>query len=494
MKRTFEFFRKIDSFGVEFNPAINNKLNFSYKTILGGILSLIIYSLSAAYFLYEMYRWMNMDMVPIVTTEIHSFNDDIENLLDESNASIEFEIYNTANGKELINPFNQTQLVLTPILKNYSNGKEQAVGYNFSQYVSENVFSPKLRLNSKSEYQISFARCTKEMLVEGQVCASEDIMNDFFNQSGNELQVNVILRIVDPRTFMERQIKKTYGIILEEIECQITKISMEYTHYQIYKDFIFPTPLNKIFVSETVEQTTYGTKDYCSKRFVEESYALLWITTSQVAYVQRMQYPEIGDILANIGSIVEVLFLIEYVIYKINEDCLIRCMQDQILSFYYPELRSIKLKKNWFGLITKCSLYSQDINPKSYSEFKNKTIKLINCKFNYLNMIYEVSRLQFLLQSILRKEEMYQSHLIGIKLSLEKDSQNNQIYNLKNDDNEEGLLDSSKIINDRKLTYKDSLILCILNRNLNLEEDFIDQELISDRNFFEINRINKTKI
>lgn len=55
---------------------------------------------------------------------------------------------------------------------------------------------------------------------------------------------------------------------------------MEYTHYQIYKDFIFPRPLNKILVSETVEQTTYGTKDYCSKRFVEESYALLWITTS----------------------------------------------------------------------------------------------------------------------------------------------------------------------------------------------------------------------
>lgn len=81
-------------------------MNFSYKTILGGIFSLIIYSLSASYFVYEMYRWMNMDMVPIVTTEIHSFNDDIENLLDESNASIEFEIYNQANGNELINPFN----------------------------------------------------------------------------------------------------------------------------------------------------------------------------------------------------------------------------------------------------------------------------------------------------------------------------------------------------------------------------------------------------
>ncbi|CAD8144987.1 unnamed protein product [Paramecium pentaurelia] len=494
MQRAFKFFRKIDSFGVDFNPAINNKMSFSYKTILGGIFTLIIYSLSAAYFVYEMYRWMNMDMVPIVTTEIHSFNDDIENLLDESNASIEFEIYNTANEKELVNPFNQTQLVLTPILKNYSNGKEQAVGYNFSQYVAENVFSPKLRLNSKSEYQISFARCTKDMLVEGQECASQDIMNDFFNQSGNELQVNVILKIVDPRTFMERQIKKTYAMILEEIECQITKISMEYTHYQIYKDFIFPTPLNKIFVSETVEQTTYGTKDYCSKRFVEESYALLWITTSQVAYVQRMQYPEIGDILANIGSIVEVLFLIEFLIYKINEECLIRSMQEQILSFYYPELEYIKFKKNCFGLITKCSLYSQDINPKSYIKFKNKISKLMNCKFNYLNLIYEVSRLQFLIQSIIRKEEIYQSHQVGIKLQLEKESENDQMYNLKDEDNEEGLLDSGKIIYERKLTYKDSLLLSSLNRNLNLEEDYIDQELISDRNFFEINRINRTKI
>lgn len=48
------------------------------------------------------------------------------------------------------------------------------------------------------------------------------------------------------------------------------------------------------------------------------------------------------------------------------------------------------------------------------------------------------------------------------------------MYNLKDEDNEEGLLDSPKIMNERKLTYKDSLLLCILNRNLNFEEDYID--------------------
>ncbi|CAK81911.1 unnamed protein product (macronuclear) [Paramecium tetraurelia] len=493
MKKGFYFLRKIDTFGIKFTPAINNKMNFSYKTILGGIFSLIIYSLSAAYFVYEMYRWMNMDMVPIVTTEIHSFNNDIENLLDESNAQIEFEIFNTANGNESINPFNQTQLVLTPILKNYSNGKEQAVGYNFSQYVSENIFSPQFRLNSKSEYQISFARCNQEMLLEGQICAGQDIMNNFFNQRGNELQINVILKIVDPRTFTEKQIKKTYGIILEEIECQITKISMEYTHYQIFKDFIFPTPINKIFVSETVEQTTYGTKDYCSKRFVEESYALLWITTSQVAYVQRMQYPEIGDILANIGSIIEVLFLIEFIIHKFNESCLINFMQEQILSFYYPELQQIQLKKNWFGNIKSCSLRSQVIDPKSFIKFKNKITSSLNCKFCYLNLIYEISRMQFILQSIMIKEDFYQSHQIGIKLNLKKDYENDALFHLQADDEEE-FLDSTKIQNNKKLTYKDSLLLSINSRKIYMEEDYIDQELFSDRNFFDINRISRTKI
>ncbi|CAD8060177.1 unnamed protein product [Paramecium primaurelia] len=463
MKQAFYFLRKTDTFGVKFNPAINNKMNFTYKTFLGGLFSLIIYSLSAAYFVYEMYRWMNMDMVPIVTTEIHSFNNDIENLLDESNAQIEFEIFNTANGNDSINPFNQTQLVLTPILKNYSNGKEQTVGYNFSQFVSENIFTPQFRLNSKSEYQISFARCTQEMLLEGQICANQEIINNFFNQRGNELQVNIILKIVDPRTFKEKQIKKTYGIILEEIECQITKISMEYTHYQIYKDFIFPTPINKIFVSETVEQTTYGTKDYCSKRFVEESYALLWITTSQVAYVQRMQYPEIGDVLANIGSIIEVLFLIELFIHKYNESCLINSMKEQILSFYYPELQFIKMKKNQLFF-----------------------------KFSYLNLIYEVSRLQFILQSITVKEEFYQSHQIGIKLNLEKDCENDQFFNLMEDDGG-GFLDSAKIVNNKKLSSNDSFLLSLHKRNLLMNEDYIDQELISDRNFFEINRISKTK-
>lgn len=53
-----------------------------------------------------MYRWMNMGMIPVVTTELHRFDSDIENMLDESNASIEFQIFNTAIGSSLINPFN----------------------------------------------------------------------------------------------------------------------------------------------------------------------------------------------------------------------------------------------------------------------------------------------------------------------------------------------------------------------------------------------------
>lgn len=112
------------------------------------------------------------------------------------------------------------------------------------------------------------------------------------------------MKIIDPKTFEEKSVKKTYGVILEEIECQITKVNMVYTNYEIYEGFIFPRANNKIYVSETVEQTTYGTKDYCSRRFVEESFAMLWIATSNVAYLQRMQYPEIGDVLANISSIV----------------------------------------------------------------------------------------------------------------------------------------------------------------------------------------------
>lgn len=45
-----KFFRELDQFGVVFKPSITS--DSEYKTVLGGILSILLYGISLGYFIY----------------------------------------------------------------------------------------------------------------------------------------------------------------------------------------------------------------------------------------------------------------------------------------------------------------------------------------------------------------------------------------------------------------------------------------------------------
>jgi hypothetical protein len=63
---TFSF-KMLDQFGVKFNPTIQkNKL---FKTNLGAVLSIIVYSLSALYFGYTCYLWGTGNILPKIVTK-----------------------------------------------------------------------------------------------------------------------------------------------------------------------------------------------------------------------------------------------------------------------------------------------------------------------------------------------------------------------------------------------------------------------------------------
>jgi len=58
-----KYFKLIDQFGVTFTPKIT-KDDSEFKSIFGGIMTLTIYVLCAAYSIYILYQWGNGNIPP----------------------------------------------------------------------------------------------------------------------------------------------------------------------------------------------------------------------------------------------------------------------------------------------------------------------------------------------------------------------------------------------------------------------------------------------
>lgn len=73
--------------------------------------------------------------------------------------------------------------------------------------------------------------------------------------------------------------------------------------------------------------------------------------------------------MANIGSIVSLLFMAKYVMVEINS----RLLREQCLNFlvkqYYPEIQLFKSKKNLFRCVREIKYKNMKINVKKFEEF-----------------------------------------------------------------------------------------------------------------------------
>lgn len=110
-----------------------------------------------------------------------------------------------------------------------------------------------------------------------------------------------------------------------------------------------------------------------------------------------MVYPKIGEVLAEIGSIISVLFMIKYLIVELNLFNLKTGFLDILISIYFPDMLKFEIKKNWLSKIVSVKKNGKSVDVKKFEKMINKLRRTFACKLNYMNLIYEVSRLQFII-------------------------------------------------------------------------------------------------
>ncbi|KAM3131209.1 hypothetical protein pb186bvf_016667 [Paramecium bursaria] len=444
----------LDLFNVPFTPSLSKADRFQYKTRTGALISLIIVILSIIYSIYILYQWLSFEFLAKVTQQSSIIEND--RVIELEN--IDFKLYSW--NKDTINPFDTKKNVLSPYLISNNNLSSYTSLYQFVND-DEYKFSPQLSLSYQSEFYILFQICNE---TGDYICASKDEIEQFFNQQGNEIWIFMNFKVVNPTSFKTETYTRYYTMSIDKNQCLTQRLQLQPYRFELSSSYFFNDFSYQYAYGDTIQQTYVNSLNYCSKTYQQKDViGVVYFAVDQKLTVQKYQYPQIGEVFAQIGSIVSVLFVIQYIMIEFNRKYMIEELLSQLILQYYPEMSQYVVKKGVFGQIQKVIHKSKQIDIQSYKIFMKDVQSKLEIKLSYVNLLYEVSRMQFLLQTFMPRQNLYKSHALGIKVKYREEAKLHIILDnhTKSLSNEEMLASHNNQIDNQFYQQSDINILSL---------------------------------
>ncbi|CAD8158692.1 unnamed protein product [Paramecium pentaurelia] len=481
-----QILRAADFFGVPFNQQIDSKQSI-YKSAFGGLVTLLICSASLAYAVWVLYKWQNNQLSPKISNSIYVSD---FSLLDLNYDVIK--LYYWRFGENQIDPFESK--ILLPLVM-YTNG------FNFTelQVISKSneppvdgrqYYLPKMSLGfqnfsgvlyTSSEMYIQIARCSQIYLKEDEKCASDELIEEFFSQPLNTIVVQVNQKQLNSQDGSIQNSVQEFYIQVEKQNCYTLNTFLQSTFYELQDSFLFGYPRYFEFINGASIQPQTNSVEYCKQAYGNDILGLIFIVMKGNQIKTIFEYPHAGDLLANIGSIVSVLFMIKHIIIIINEYYLNQKILNQLIQFYYPEFKNITIQKNWRQKPVKVVLNKYQVDVNEFLQFHKKVQDQMQNKLSYLNLLYEMSRIYFIIRSFKFRDELKKSHQIGIKINLSQSKMmidSNLNYNWTN---------RSQTFS--QLNDEDADLLSLSNKAKEIHPSVPD-EICIDKDFYENNKIS----
>ncbi|CAD8192233.1 unnamed protein product [Paramecium pentaurelia] len=455
-----KFLRELDQFGVVFKPSITS--DSEYKTVLGGILSILLYGVSLGYFIYQFVIWKEGGMLPKITVSSEVIETQ-QIYFDEPLFSIRMRKMNDTN----IDPFNPQNIIMLPLIFQYINGQLSTTPSipiinktnNDNEFVTIYFNNITLAISKDKtielpelEYMILLIDCVPQLLANNteMKCANSTTRKSFFNQSVNTLYFTTFVK-----QFNAQQEKiNTFGneviVALDPSSVYFSTSTLQLQETTIDNGLLFENTYQRNFILDISTAGQQVNSKFFSSVINSTTYFINNYQLNGIKSIQYIQYPKINEVLADTGSIVSILLLTSAFVIMTNQYFLESEAISQVINMFYPNLKYLKYKKNWYGKIIRIELLGRNLNINKFNVQYGKLKEVAQTKLTITNQIYEISRIQFILQSMIDRSNLNYSHMIGIK-------ENNFIENTKEEnefDNQEGeIFKDSKVIpsNDSKL-------------------------------------------
>ncbi|CAD8126707.1 unnamed protein product [Paramecium sonneborni] len=422
MKNVFNTIVQLDVFGVPINLLTNEKES-PFKSKVGGLITLIASGISFAYFLYIILEWTNNQIPPNISfkqetigySQFHineamiqlillDFSGDQNNIVTPKLYTIE----NTTITDPPITLFSSGEYLFTLSLT------------NITLVLNHEIF-PNEDHQKMKQYLLIFEICSNNTLNNDSYCADQNVINDYVQKFHGFLFLTIKLNQLNQITREMEQFNKQYSTSFDISNPQYSQVMLKQQETIIDDGFLFNNYHNYQFINnyELIHQQvdSYFASKFLSQMLKEQlnftSFGCYLFRLDNISIKELVTMPKLGQILAQVGSIVQVIFLLKYIALFYNNKLLENQLLHEIVSMYYPELKNVKL-----SLFNQYQINEQNIKC-TIEDFRVKYNFLLKrakdkCKLN--NILYEISRIQFIIQSQFGDQILSQSHSLGSKL------------------------------------------------------------------------------
>ncbi|CAD8052294.1 unnamed protein product [Paramecium sonneborni] len=296
-----------------------------------------------------------------------------------------------------------------------------------------------------------FIKCNQTLLTGNQTCANEKEIEDFFTSAVNYMVFQISLKQFNSKTEQFEFVKKAFYFSIDKAIATQGQILLKQAEAFIDNGIILGSTVKQTFVQDIQILTTSSSLNLWHQILGFDSYFNMIFRLDPVSQNIQISYPKLGEVLAQVGSIVNVLMLLKYIILFYNEKLLENSFIDQVLSFYfidYIQLKNSKENKN--------------------KKFCSLLVEQAQKKLVYINIIYEISRIQLFLQNQFGRKKVLESHQMGILLQSPNQNQN-QNHNF---DLEQELFKCEENLDEENTAFhiKDFFLLSQPNKKLNQVE------------------------
>ncbi|KAM3134421.1 hypothetical protein pb186bvf_013534 [Paramecium bursaria] len=393
--------KKIDQFGQPYTQAVFDE-DKCYKSSIGGVATFILYITSFIYFIYKIQLFSQNQILPSV-----------------SSAYVVNSLYNITLGENVINlyflidsidPFDPKNQILIPQLLTIQDGQivnqtilEAKRNINNSNSKSSVLSLSNLNLIYSSDQSQNIQQNIQFKICEFKPnCADTSLINNFFLQKNLRLQIDTIIQSFDQSSQQIKNLQKETTLKIDDNTSLSTQFQFQTCELHLDDDILFTTDKVSQFIRDFQFSVQQVTPSYFKRGQGESLTFELQLSIDKIGSKLTIQYPKLGQILADVGSIASTLLILGIIFQSLNKYFLQEDIIRRVIEIYYPELKEMTMVKNRFGKIKKVYSKGKEISAQefqeSYNILKQKTLH----KLTLQNQIYEISKMQFLLYDIKR--------------------------------------------------------------------------------------------
>ncbi|CAD8153398.1 unnamed protein product [Paramecium octaurelia] len=434
MQQILNTIDKIDIFGVPVSLLTSAKESL-YQSKLGGLITILIGGISFTYFLYIIIQWIDHQIPAIVSINQQTISYAEFQL---SDSIIQLKLQDFSGD---VDPFRKENNIITPnlyiILNTTIVDKPIPLFSSKDKPFTISIDNGTIVLNhdyvgiddhlQMTQLLLVLESCSNLTAVPGSYCADENVINEYLTKFHGFLFLTIRLNQLKYSVGELEEIEKQYytafelskplysQVLLKQQETVVDDgiLFNNYNYYYFLNNYeLIHQPVDSYFTSQVVSQIS-------KQKYEFKSFGCYLFRIDNISVNESITLPKLGQVLAQVGSIVQVIFLLKYFAIYYNKMLLENELLHEIVTMYYPEMKKIKL--NLFNQFEDQNNNSSEENvDRKLENFKYKYKAFINRakeKYRLNNILYEISRLQFIIQQQFGDQILQQSHSMGGKLS-----------------------------------------------------------------------------